>query len=85
MLLNMHQAKIWSYSIWTSQLVLWIKELKQISIILPPLEEQKNIAEILDKATQQLNQYKQKLEKLQSLKKWLMQQLLTWKVRVNTK
>lgn len=49
---------------------------------IPDIEEQIKIASILDKATQQLNQYKQKLEKLQTLKKWLMQQLLTGKVRV---
>lgn len=82
MILNMHQEKIWSYSIWTSQLVLWIKELKQISIILPSIEEQEKIAEILDKATKEVKEHKQKLVKLQTLKKWLMQQLLTGKVRM---
>lgn len=53
-----------------------------LKIKIPETEEQIKIANILDKSTQQLNQYKQKLAKLQTLKKWLMQQLLTGKVRV---
>lgn len=53
-----------------------------LKIRVPEIEEQKAIANILNKANKQLNKYEQKLEKLQELKKWLMQQLLTWKVRV---
>ena len=51
-------------------------------ITVPTFEEQKAIANILDKATQELNQYEQKLQNLQLQKKGLMQQLLTGKVRV---
>ena len=53
-----------------------------IKIGVPTFEEQKEIANILDKATLELNQYQQKLQSLQSQKKGLMQQLLTGKVRV---
>lgn len=53
-----------------------------IKIGVPSFEEQKEIAIILDKATQELNQYQQKLETLQLQKKGLMQQLLTGKTRV---
>lgn len=53
-----------------------------IKIGVPTFEEQKAIAAILDKATQELKQYEQKLETLQLQKKGLMQQLLTGKVRV---
>jgi type I restriction enzyme S subunit len=53
-----------------------------IKIGVPSFEEQKAIAIILDKATQELNQYQQKLETLQLQKKGLMQQLLTGKTRV---
>ena len=52
-----------------------------IKFFIPPLEEQKTITTILDKATEELNQYQQKLENLQLQKKGLMQQLLTGKVR----
>ncbi|MEF2174849.1 MAG: restriction endonuclease subunit S [Candidatus Absconditabacteria bacterium] len=55
-----------------------------IKITIPSVEEQKAIADILYKADQELNQYKMKLEKLKLLKKGLMQQLLTGKVRVKS-
>ena len=54
----------------------------KLDIKLPKVEEQKAIANILDKATEELNQYQQKLETLQLQKKGLMQQLLTGKTRV---
>jgi type I restriction enzyme S subunit len=57
--------------------------LKNILIPLPPLSEQKRIAEILtqiDQAIEKEEKYKQKLERL---KKGLMEDLLTGKVRVN--
>lgn len=54
----------------------------KLEVKLPDVEEQKAIAAILDKATQELKQYEQKLETLQLQKKGLMQQLLTGKVRV---
>lgn len=46
------------------------------------LAERIAITNILDKATEELNQYEQKLQTLQLQKKGLMQQLLTGKVRV---
>lgn len=56
----------------------------KLEIKIPDVEEQKAIANILDKATQELKQYEQKLQTLQLQKKGLMQQLLTGKVRVKT-
>lgn len=54
----------------------------KLDIKLPEVKEQKAIATILDIATDELNQYQQKLETLQLQKKGLMQQLLTGKTRV---
>jgi type I restriction enzyme S subunit len=70
--------------------VVWIRDWKNISysdfctikIPYPELSEQTAIANVLNKATEQFNLYKDKLEKLESEKKGLMQQLLTGKVRV---
>lgn len=52
-----------------------------LNIPYPSIEEQNEIAIILDKATEELNQYQQKLQTLQLQKKGLMQQLLTGKIR----
>lgn len=57
-------------------------EFSKIKVPVPDLKEQLAIVEILDKATEELNQCQQKLETLLLQKKGLMQQLLTGKVRV---
>ena len=70
--------------------VVGIRDGKQISyddfctikIPHPSFEEQTAIAHILDKSQQQISEAKNKLKKLKKLKKWFMQQLLTWKKRV---
>lgn len=57
---------------------------KKVQLPVPPIEEQRQIADILKKASEKIEQeYKQK-ENLQELKRGLMQDLLTGKVRVNT-
>lgn len=53
-----------------------------MKFFIPSIEEQKAITNILDKATEELNQYQQKLKNLLIQKKGLMQQLLTGKTRV---
>jgi len=63
--------------------VLSKKEFLKMKVNVPWVEEQKAIADVLNKATEQLNFYKNKLEKLEFTKKGLMQQLLTGKTRVN--
>ncbi len=57
-------------------------QFKKLELDLPSLEYQEAIANILDNATEELNQYQQKLQTLQLQKKGLMQQLLTGKKRV---
>lgn len=52
-----------------------------IKVKVPSLEEQNEIADILNTANQEVKQYQQKLETLKLQKKGLMQQLLTGKVR----
>ncbi|XRO76867.1 restriction endonuclease subunit S [Methanocaldococcus sp. 10A] len=57
-------------------------ELNTTFIPLPPLEEQKAIAEILSKIDKVIQLKKEKKEKLQKIKKWFMGNLLTGKVRI---
>ncbi|MDA3940739.1 MAG: restriction endonuclease subunit S [Spirochaetia bacterium] len=56
--------------------------IKSFSIPLPPLPEQKKIASILSSVDDSIQQAKDKKEQLNSVKKGLMQDLLTGKVRV---
>lgn len=57
----------------------------KLEIKLPYVKEQKAIANILDTAKTELNQYQQKLHSMQLQKNGLMQQLLTGKTRVKIK
>ncbi|QOP46052.1 restriction endonuclease subunit S [Sulfurimonas paralvinellae] len=59
-----------------------LKTLRNTKIPLPPLEEQKQIAEILSTADEKLENLKVKKESFEELKKGLMQKLLTGEVRV---
>jgi type I restriction enzyme S subunit len=58
--------------------------LSKIKLPLPPLPEQKKIAEILSKADEEIDLLNQELEKLKTQKKGLMQKLLTgvWRVKL---
>lgn len=58
--------------------------LENFKIPLPPLEEQKQIAKILSSVDKSIELKKQKKEKLQRMKKKIMELLLTGKVRVKT-
>ena len=73
------------YEILTSKTVVPIINKSKFSIIsipLPPLEEQKRIANILSDIQQEIEALEQKREKYKMIKSGLMQQLLTGKVRV---
>jgi type I restriction enzyme S subunit len=60
-----------------------LTRIKQFKIPVPPIIEQETIANILLEVDEKIQQYETKKEKLQELKKGLMQQLLTGKIRVN--
>ncbi|MDR2781473.1 MAG: restriction endonuclease subunit S [Holosporaceae bacterium] len=57
-------------------------ELKDINIFLPPLPEQRCIAEILSTADKELDLLTHELGQQKLVKKYLMQQLLTGRIRV---
>ncbi|WP_151943291.1 restriction endonuclease subunit S [Aliarcobacter butzleri] len=56
--------------------------MKNFSIAIPPLEEQKQIAEILSTVDKKLENLKEKKQSFEELKKGLMQKLLTGEVRL---
>ena len=58
------------------------KIVAQIPIHVPPLPEQQKIAQILSSQDEKVEDIKNKLNKLKSLKASLMQDLLSGKVRV---
>lgn len=57
-------------------------DIKNIKLSYPPLEEQKQIAEILSTVDNKLENLKEKKQSFEELKKGLMQKLLTGEVRV---
>lgn len=60
------------------------KNIKEFRIAFPPIKEQEQIAEILSKIDEKLEVMADKRINYQDLKKGLMQQLLTGKIRVNS-
>ncbi len=58
-------------------------DMKKLTVLLPPLPEQQKIASILTSIDKVIEQTLSQLEQTQSLKKSLMQDLLTGKVRVS--
>jgi len=59
-----------------------VSNIHNIKIPIPPLEEQKQIAEILSTTDEKLENLKAKKEAFEELKKGLMQKLLTGEIRV---
>lgn len=66
----------------TAQAGLYLGELGKIKIILPSLDEQEKIADILSIIDNEIEEYENKKQKLELLKNGLMQQLLTGKIRI---
>ena len=58
------------------------KDLRNIIVTFPKLEEQQKIASILSEVDNKIEEYENKKERLEELKKGLMQQLLSGKIRV---
>ncbi|MBU2565188.1 MAG: restriction endonuclease subunit S [Candidatus Thermoplasmatota archaeon] len=66
----------------TSVAAIYWKDLKKVKTPLPPLPEQRKIASILSNVDEKIEVERKRKEKLEELKKGLMQVLLTGKVRV---
>jgi len=81
-LLNFHSQKFANEGVGTSQVVLSFNALKFVKLAMPSLNEQLEIAKIISGVDENLRFMSKKLSQTQSLKKSLMQDLLTGKVRV---
>lgn len=59
-------------------------DIRQLTIDLPPLEEQVNIGRVLDDADAEINALKSRLVATQSIKQGMMQELLTGRTRLQS-
>jgi type I restriction enzyme S subunit len=66
----------------SAQAGVYLGELEKLNVPLPPLEEQKQITEILSTTDEKLETLRAKKEAFETLKKGLMQKLLSGEVRV---
>ena len=78
----LNHINIIKYVTGTGQPKLNKAQLNSIKIPLPPLEEQKQIADILSSSDEKLDVLRVKKEKYETLKKGLLQKLLSGEVRV---
>ena len=79
---NIIRRQIVPHSKTSTRTEIHIGHIKKIKIPLPPLKEQKKIAEILSKWDEVIELKKSKKEKLERIKKKVMELLLTGKIRV---
>ena len=78
---NAISNEINKYTTTTSQPALSMENIRKLKITIPPISEQEKIALILSSVDNEIEEYENKKQKLEELKKGLMQQLLTGKVR----
>ena len=79
---NIIQTQMKKKKAGSTQGVVNTKEIAKTMILIPPLEEQKQIADILSTADEKLEVLRAKKEKYETLKKGLLQKLLSGEVRV---
>ncbi len=77
-----HQTYVSSYGVHIEKMTFDLESFMSMNIMLPPLPEQKAIAEVLTAADNEIVTHRKKLDALRLQKRGLMQQLLTGKIRV---
>ena len=77
-----HQTYVSSYGVHIEKMTFDLESFMSMNIMLPPLPEQKAIAEVLTAADNEIATHRKKLDALRLQKRGLMQQLLTGKTRV---
>lgn len=79
---ELFRKKLNNYSTGTTAKGISQKNLSKLKVIVPPIEEQQKIAEILSSVDENIKRYEEEKAKYDELKNGLMQQLLTGKTRV---
>ena len=79
---RLYLEQLFSFGSGTKQANLSQSQIMGISIPIPPIDEQRLIGETVSNVSDTINALSRKLHQTQSLKKSLMQDLLTGKVRV---
>jgi type I restriction enzyme, S subunit len=79
---RLYLEQLFSFGSGTKQANLSQSQIMGISIPIPPIDEQRRIGETVSNVSDTINALSRKLSQTQSLKKSLMQDLLTGKVRV---
>jgi len=82
-LMHLLRVNLIRTAVGTTVLSLRLPHFQNLEFPLPPLSEQKRIAEILSQIDQAIEKEEKYKEKLERLKKGMMEDLLTGKVRVN--
>ncbi|MBK9048430.1 MAG: restriction endonuclease subunit S [Bacteroidetes bacterium] len=80
-----HQTYISSYGVRIEKMTFDFDTFLQLEMKLPSFEEQTAITRVLQAADKEISLLEAKAEKLREQKKWLMQILLTGKVRLKIK
>lgn len=80
---NLFMKKLEAGLVGTDQPYIKNSEFKEMKFVIPSLNEQKQIVDILSSVDTQIEEYENKKMKLEELKRGLMQKLLTGKIRVN--
>jgi type I restriction enzyme, S subunit len=80
--LNLYQKKIFIQTIGSAQPVINLGQLSSFKIITPSKEEQQKIVSILSSVDNEITKLESKKKSAESLKKGLMQKLLTGQIRV---
>jgi type I restriction enzyme S subunit len=76
------QLSDYSYGITGDRLRLYFKDFARIPAKVPPIEEQRRIADVLDAVDREIELLTQQADALSLQKKGLMQKLLTGQIRV---
>jgi type I restriction enzyme S subunit len=74
----------YSYGLTGDRLRLYYKDFAKIPVQIPPIEEQRRIADVLDTVDRDIELLTQQADALKLQKKGLMQKLLTGQIRVKT-